>query len=128
MKKLGFKIWLLIILLALSLLSIFVSQNGFTFFQKGVLVTSVEKDSIAFDSGLKQGQRIISVDGTIIESLEDYSNYMQTKFISGEEVKTIIQTTDSEIIYYSNQAPEITISEIPTGLLHGWFARRSPNA
>ena len=47
--KLTWKIWLLIIVLVLSFLSIF----GFppAFFQKGVLITSVDSDSNAFEVG-----------------------------------------------------------------------------
>ena len=67
--KLTWKIWLLIVVLAFSLLSIF----GFPpqFFQKGVLITSVETNSTAFEEGLRQGQIIIGVDGKKIDNLDD---------------------------------------------------------
>ena len=50
---------MLLIVLAFSLLSIFVSSNGITFFSKGAIITSVESDSTAFEQGLRQGQIII---------------------------------------------------------------------
>ena len=70
--KLTFKIWLLIIVLALSLLSIF----GFppTFTQKGVLITSVDANSTAYEQGLRQGQVITQIDGQTIGNLDDFSN------------------------------------------------------
>jgi len=113
MKKLGFRIWLLIIILIVSLLSIFVSSYGFTLFQKGVLITSVEQNSTSFEQGLRQGQIITSIDGKAINNITDYSNYIQGKFPSEKEVKTIITTKEADIILYSNHAPNITVSHIP---------------
>jgi len=59
--RLTWKIWLLIIVVFFSILSVV----GFppAFLQKGVLVTSVDPTSPAFDQGLREGQIIISVDG-----------------------------------------------------------------
>jgi len=113
MKKLSFRIWLLIILLVLSLLSIFVSPNGITLFQKGVLVTSVEQNSSAFQYGLRQGQIITAIDGKAINNITDYSNYIQSKFPSVNQTKMTITTKDLVVILYSNGAPNITISSIP---------------
>jgi len=110
--KLTWKIWLLIIILVLSLLSIFGMPP--TFFQKGVLITSVEANSSAFDLGLRSGQIIISVDEQKIDSLEDFSKAFQEKFISNESVKTIIQTKQEEFILYSNEPPQIIVSDIPS--------------
>ena len=58
--KLTWKIWLLIIVLFFSVLSIF---NLSALFQKGVLITSVDSNSSAFEQGLRQGQIIIGIDG-----------------------------------------------------------------
>ena len=114
MKKLGFRIWLLIAILVVSLLSIFyTSSYGFAFFQKGVLITSVEQNSSAFEYGLRQGQIIISIDGKVIENITDFSNYIQEKFPSKKEIKTTITTKESEIILFSKDAPDITVSHIP---------------
>ncbi len=109
--KLTWKIWLLIFVLVLSLLSIF----GFppTFLNNGVIVNSVEKNSTAFEQGLRQGQIIIYIDDKSIKNLVDFSNALKGKFGSNEDVKTIIKTKDSEIILFSKEAPKITVSEIP---------------
>ena len=109
--KLTWRIWLLIIVLALSLLSIFVTPNGIAFFQKGVLITSVESNSTAFEQGLRQGQIIIGIDEEKIDNLEDFSNTIQKKFPSEKSV--IFVTEDKEIPYFSEQPPNMTVSEIP---------------
>jgi preprotein translocase subunit SecD len=109
--KLTWKIWLLIIVLVLSLLSIFGMPPAF--FQKGVLITSVESDSISFEQGLRQGQIITKIDNQKINNLEDFSIVFKGRFDSNESVKIIFQTKDSEIILFSKQIPRITVSEIP---------------
>lgn len=113
MKKLSFRIWLFIIIVLLSLLSIFASSNGFTLFQKGVLITSVEQNSSAFQYGLRQGQIITAIDSKAINNITDYSNYIQSKFPSPDKVKMIITTKDLDAILYTNNAPNITVSKIP---------------
>jgi preprotein translocase subunit SecD len=109
MKKLTWRIWVLIIILAFSLLSILPG----TFLQKGVIVTSVELNSTEFEQGLRQGQIIIEIDSQKIETIDEYTDVMQGKFISGKEVKTIIKTEDTEIILFNNESPKIIVSEIP---------------
>lgn len=113
MKKLGFKIWLFIIVFVLAIMSIFISSSGITFFQKGVLISSVNQSSTAFEAGLRQGQIITAIDGIAIKNMTDYSDYIQSKFPSEKDIKTIITTKDGEIIIYSKESPGITISKIP---------------
>ena len=124
--NLTWRIWILLIVVALSLLAVFGSPLNF--FQKGVLVTSVEQNSTIFDQGLKKGQIITEIDGQKIESLEDYLKIIQSKFDFNESVKTILKTKDSEIILFSKNPPQITVSEIPktnikTGLDISWGSR-----
>jgi len=109
-RRLTIRIWILIIVLVLSFLSIFVTPH---FLQKGVLVISVDSNSTAFEQGLRQKQIITEVDGQQINSLEDFTKALQGKYDSNESVKTIIKTTENEIILFSNQPPEITVSEVP---------------
>lgn len=113
MKKLGFKIWLAIIVLIASILSIFLSSNGLTIFQKGVLITSVEQNSTAYEQGFRQGDIITSIDGNLITNVSDFTKYIQEKYPSETEVKTVFKTKYSEIVFFSNSAPDITISKIP---------------
>ncbi|HUW43357.1 MAG TPA: PDZ domain-containing protein [Bacillota bacterium] len=109
--KLTWKIWLLIIVLILSLISVFGLPP--TFLQKGVLITSVEPNSTSFEQGLREGQIIISIDNKKVEHLEDFKEIMQEKFASNETVKVIINTEETEVILFTREAPRITVSEIP---------------
>lgn len=108
--KLTWKIWILIFILILSLISIFGLPP--VFLQKGVLVTSIEPNSTAFEQGLRKGQIIIAVDGKTIDDLDDFKEVIQGKFMTNESVRTTITTKDTEIIIFTNEAPRITVSEI----------------
>jgi len=110
MAKLTWKIWLLIIVLSLSFLSIF----GFPpkFLEKGIEIKSVEKNSTAYEAGLTSGMIIKSVNSQEIKTIEDYSSIINS--ISFQDKTKIIITTDSnEFILFTDKAPEITVGEIP---------------
>ena len=109
--ELNWRIWVLIVAVVLSLLAIF----GFSlnFFQEGVIVTSVDPNSVAFEEGLKQGDIIIRIDGQQIIDLGSYSEIIKEKINLNGSVKTVIQTKTSEIILFSNKSLGITVSEIP---------------
>src|SRR3989344_3265512 len=92
--KLTWKLWLLAIVLALSLLSIF--GTSLSFFEKGIIIKTVDLNSTAFEQGLRQGQTIISVDGNPVKNVDDYAEIMSGKFVSNESVKTEIATKDSQ--------------------------------
>jgi len=108
--KFTLKIWLLIIAVLLSLLIIF--GLPLTLFQKGVLITSVDNNSTAFQEGLRQGQVITGIDGQQIDSLEDFSRIISQKPYGDGNVKTTIQTTQREFILFSSDSPKITVSKI----------------
>ncbi|VVB82918.1 Protein-export membrane protein SecD [uncultured archaeon] len=108
--KLTWRIWIWIILLLLSLLAIFYNPNYS--FQKGVLVTSVEQNSSAFEQGLRAGQIITAIDGKVVTSIQDFSKIVQDKFISNQLVKTTITTKNSEYVIYSNKL-DLTVSNLP---------------
>ncbi len=105
--KISWRVWLLIIAIALSVLAISPS------FEKGVMMKSVEQNSTAFDAGLRAGQVVISIDGKAIKTVEEYSKALE-KFPTNESVKLIIKTKDQEHILFVNKAPQITISKIPS--------------
>ena len=108
-SKLTWKIWLLIIFLILSILSIF---NFSAFFKHGVSISSVEPNSTAFSQGFKQDQIITAIDGQSIRSIEDYTSAMQGKFQSNQTEKSIFTIRGGEIIYFSDHLPEITVAGI----------------
>ncbi len=109
--KLTWKIWLWIILLIFALISIFYNPNYFM--QKGVLITEVEKNSSAFEQGLRAGQIITTIDGQNIETIQDFSKIIQEKISLNEKTKTTITTTKEEYIIYSDKFPKISVIDIP---------------
>jgi len=115
--KFTFKIWLLIIFLALSLLAIF-SSSGFI--KHGVLVASIDSSSDLFSQGMRQGEVIKAIDNQKITSLEEYSNLISNKFVSNKEIKLIVTTDKSEYIILTNNLSSIVVKNIPkTNILLG---------
>ncbi len=110
--KFTWKIWIWIIVLIFSLISIFYNPNYFM--QKGVLINSIEQNSSAFEEGLRQGQIITAIDGKTITSIDDFSKTMEGKFNSHEKIKTTITTSKDEYIIYSNQSLNILVSDLPS--------------
>ena len=114
--KITFKIWILIIAVALSLISIFSIPP--MMFEKGVAITSVEQDSTIFQDGLREGMTILSINGQTIESIEDYATALAPLNNLGEdETQKLIITTDKiEIInlFTSQIIEDISVEEIPS--------------
>ncbi|MEK6935491.1 MAG: PDZ domain-containing protein, partial [Nanoarchaeota archaeon] len=107
MIKLSWKIWLLIgVLMGAALLI------GFNF-EKGVIIKSVEKNSTAFDTGLRTGSIIKSINGKIVNNVQDYQDIINSIFPVENSTKLIITTKDSEFILFSDQSPLITVADIP---------------
>ncbi|MEX0932614.1 MAG: hypothetical protein WDZ77_00735 [Candidatus Pacearchaeota archaeon] len=106
------KIWFLIIVLVFSLASIFGVPPSI--YEKGVLIVSVNEDSIEFQEGLRAKQIIKSIDGEQVSNLEDYTLIINGKFDSIENKKTIIGTKKGEFIIFSKDLSGISVSEIPS--------------
>ena len=112
MIKLTLRIWILIILLIFSLLLIF----GFplSFFDKGVIIKSVETNSTAFESGLKSGEKIISINGNKLNNFQDYSDIISSIFKNNTDyVKLIVQTEKNNYVFFADKVPPIVVKEIP---------------
>jgi len=110
--KLTFKLWILILALIFSFIAIFGLPPSFL--NHGVLVTNVEKNSTAFEQGFRQNQIITSIDGVETNNFEDYSKLVSEKFSSGKDVHVVFKTKEKEIDYFSNHAPQISVSKIPS--------------
>lgn len=107
MAKLTLRIWILIIALICALLMISPT------FQKGVIVKSVEKNTTAFESGLRQGMKIEQINDKNVESFADYSQ-LSSQLIQKENVSRISIVTDQgTFIFLENNLSSITVSEIP---------------
>lgn len=119
MAKITFKIWILIIVVTLSLISIFVSSDGIMALQKGVQVSSVEQNSTIFSDGLRESMIITSINDEKIESLEDYSSVLESfNYLNPNETqKLIIKIKDgTEFInlYSPSIISDISVQEIPS--------------
>lgn len=108
--KIGFKIWLLIIAVLLSIISVFGIPPMFS--QSGVLIQSADPSLV--EQGISQGKIIVAVDKKPVDDLSDFLSSLEGRFESGENEKLIISLKDREdVILFTNSTPEITVSEIP---------------
>jgi len=110
-KKLGFRTWLLIIMLVFSL--IMIAPN----FEKGVVIKSIEKDSPAANAGLTQGTIIKEINGIKISNMSDYTSIVSKISFSDNFTKVDIKTKDNEFTIYTNESLKITVGNIPTSKL-----------
>ncbi len=113
--KITFKIWILIIVVLLSLISIFSIPP--MILEKGVRVESVKQNSTIFENGLREGMTIKTINGQTIASLEDYSLAMESyrQLESNQTQKLIIQTDSLEIInlFTNDIINDISVEKIP---------------
>ncbi|MBU1136573.1 MAG: preprotein translocase subunit SecD [Nanoarchaeota archaeon] len=107
--KIGFKLWVLIFFLFLSLLAISPS------FKSGIIIKTIEKNSSALEQGLKQGMIIEKIDSQEIKTIQDYNNAISEIFSqdSSSFKKVLFLTDEGEIILYTDKTPEITVAQIP---------------
>ncbi len=107
--NLTWKIWILIIFLFISILSLFAGSN---LLQEGVLIDSVEQDSKELEAGFIQGMVIKEINGESIESVGEYSNKIREIYSSNESERVTFNTDSGEVIFYSQTPPEILVSEL----------------
>ncbi len=109
--KLTWRIWLMILFLILSLISLFGIPP--TFFKEGVLITSVKPNSTASFYGLKEGEIILKINNQKISSVEEFSKIVEGLFVDNSSKKLEITTDGNNVIIFTNKPLEITVSEIP---------------
>ncbi|MBU3923556.1 MAG: hypothetical protein KJ592_01425 [Nanoarchaeota archaeon] len=129
--KITFRIWILIIAVILSLISIFSIPP--MIFEKGLMVTSVEQSSTIFQDGLRSGMIIRSINGQETNTIEDYSNSLSLfdNLRENETQKLTIATKDIEIIniYTKDIINDISVEEIaPTRIKTGLDLRGGARA
>jgi preprotein translocase subunit SecD len=105
--KITFRIWLLIFVLFFSILAI----APWHYFDSGVSVKSVEKNSTAYESGLRSGTVINSINGQTIKDMQEYSQYIAENFIGNKTQKIILDTNSGEFIFLSERL-EISVAEV----------------
>jgi preprotein translocase subunit SecD len=104
--KLSLRVWILIIALLLSLLAM-----GFNF-NSGVVVKSVEKNTTAFDSGLKAEEIIKEINGQIIKDKATYTSVVESLFADGVDKRIDIKTSKKEYTFLANSTSAITVEDI----------------
>ena len=112
MIKLTLKIWVMLFVLALSVISIFGVPP--LFLESGVVIRSVERNSTAFNEGISEGEIITHLNDEPIRNFEDYSSKMISLFENTDSpVRLTIKTKDSEYIFFSETHPGIIVEDIP---------------
>lgn len=82
-------------------------------FQKGVVITSVPVDSVSFTEGLRKGMIITSINGNSISNIDDYSKAVSDLNLGNNKTKVEIQTTQTNLVFLTNESLKITVSNIP---------------
>jgi len=111
--KLTWRLWLLIIFLVGSLLSIFAFPP--MFLEKGVVIVNIDSDSTAFESGLASGQIITTINGQQVSNFQDYSTVINNIFENNNQefVKLSIDTKQGTYIFFTKEIPNIVVEDIP---------------
>lgn len=118
-KRITVRIWILIIMVVLSFLSIFVTFDplGITFMQKGVVVSSVEIDSQIYEDGIRKGVVILEINGNVIENMDDYQMAMAVYSGLGvndtERLSIITESGEVVGLYGSDIVTSLQVDEIP---------------
>ena len=105
--KIGWRLWVLIIAIILSVLAIRPS------FESGVIVKSVEPDSPAFQEGIRQGAHILEVNGQTIEQVSDYADALGDNNSQIESRRIEIKTTDADFVFFTNESLGLTVQNKP---------------
>lgn len=104
--KLSWRVWLLIICIGLSILAIKPS------FESGVVVKSVELNTTLYDSGLRAGEIIKSINGITIDNKAQYANVTGTLFVNNESIRVDVKTGKGEYTFLANTL-DLTIDDVP---------------
>ncbi len=105
--RLTFRIWVLIIALLFSILSISPS------FKSGAVITSIEQNSTLAQQGISAGEIINSINGKPVESREDYALIVQELFKDNQEKRINILTDKGDYTFLTNESLKITVENLP---------------
>ncbi len=106
MARITLRVWILVIALILALLSISPS------WKEGIEVKSVEKNSSAFESGLKPGMVIKEINSQPIKTLSEYAEVV-SKIPDNSSTRVSVRTESDEFIFLTEKGLQITVGEIP---------------
>lgn len=105
--KLGWRLWVLIIMIVLSIIAISPS------FQTGVLVKSLEQNSPALEQGLRQGEIIKEVNGIPVETAAEYNVLIDSLLPSKEPLRVQVTTTTASYVFFTNQSLGVVVQNAP---------------
>jgi preprotein translocase subunit SecD len=105
--KIGFRVWILIIAILLSLLAIGPSLKS------GAVVSSVSEGSQIYIEGIRSGEIIKSVNNFEISSGEEYANRIGELMDDGIEKRIDIETDAGTYVLFTNKTPEIIVGDVP---------------
>jgi preprotein translocase subunit SecD len=105
--KLSLRTWILLICIVLSVLALRPS------FEKGVVVKSVDKDSIAFAQGLRTGDTIKKINNVEITSVEDYALLMSKAITPGKDARIDITTSKNQYTIFTNDTLPLVVQNAP---------------
>lgn len=105
----SFKIWILVI----ALISAFLFIAPFGYFEKGVEIKSVDKNSAEFESGLRAGAIITQINSVAVTNLADYSTAI-SKIVptKNNPLKVSITTSTGSFVFIKNDSLSLIVGEI----------------
>ena len=106
--KVGWRIWLLIFALVLSIVAI----NPFLALKKGVMISEIEENSSAFNAGLRRGEIIKTINGIKINNMDDYTKAIDDVFKEKEKVRVEIETNKDSYVFLADR-PEFSVKPLP---------------
>jgi len=98
-----------------------------------IKIDNIQENSIAYETGLRINNTLVSINNKKLTSIEDYDNLIDSLFPQEEKTKLTITTTQGDFILFTNKAPEISVKDIQktrikTGLDLSGGARALVNA
>jgi preprotein translocase subunit SecD len=109
MAKITLRVWILIIALVFA----FVAIAPWKYFDSGVEIKSVEKNSSFYEGGLRAGMIIKEINNVPIKNFQDYSTEIESIFISSEPVKMVVKTSSEELIFLAKDPSKLIVGELP---------------
>ncbi len=111
--KMTWRLWLLVFSLVLAIFAITGIPPKFII--SGALVTSVDQNSTAFITGIRQGDIITKVDGSKVISAQELNDVLTKKYTKNSSVaiKTTFTIGDQELVYFGDHFPEISVANVP---------------
>lgn len=104
--KLGWRIWLLLVCLVISLIALRPS------FEQSIVITGIDTSSPYYTEGLRTGMTLVSLEGKPLVTLGDYQQILSS--LTFTERQRIDITTDAgSFIVYTNHTPDFSVGEKP---------------